>query len=153
MLFGSRINVGSVIRLRSAPGRSCEIIDRRTVSVSMPFLASLRRLTILFTVVNDRLFLRLSLFGIRPATAGLVACGRHTSSASLRKRSTATLYRTCAGHPRSHRGRQQAGRVARPTPQRRSPSPAVVFHMTDGVVATGQSAEHGCWRSAGVDRW
>jgi hypothetical protein len=32
MLLGSRIKVGKVIRLRSAPGRSCEIIDISTDS-------------------------------------------------------------------------------------------------------------------------
>jgi len=31
MLFGSRIKVGRVILLRSAPGRSCEMIDINTV--------------------------------------------------------------------------------------------------------------------------
>lgn len=31
MLFGSRMKVGSVIRLRSAPGRNCEIIDINTI--------------------------------------------------------------------------------------------------------------------------
>lgn len=31
--FGSRMNVGRVILLRSAPGRSCDIIDRRTTSI------------------------------------------------------------------------------------------------------------------------
>lgn len=32
MLLGSRMNVGKVIRLKSAPGRSCEMMDKRTSS-------------------------------------------------------------------------------------------------------------------------
>lgn len=34
MLFGSRMKVGRVMRLRSAPGLSCEIIDSNTIASS-----------------------------------------------------------------------------------------------------------------------
>lgn len=35
MLLGSRIKVGSVIRLKSAPGRSCEMIESSTIAVAV----------------------------------------------------------------------------------------------------------------------
>ena len=61
MDFGSRIKVGRVILLRSAPGRSCDIIDSRTAPISIsPLLHPvLMLLTIFIPLSHNSLLLLL----------------------------------------------------------------------------------------------
>ena len=61
--FGSKMNVGNVILLRSAPGRNCDIMDRRTASMRNCYPGFMRTLTILVPLFHGSLlFLLLHIF-------------------------------------------------------------------------------------------
>src|SRR5688572_22590855 len=67
---GSNMNVGSVTRLKSAPGRSCDIMCMSTVSGSQSWLEKLelwlrrrKKRTAALLRVNDRLILLCNIVG------------------------------------------------------------------------------------------